>query len=62
MLDGLGVRTGVELGGVVAASRFIERRVGHALVSRVYQAERRAAVRRARDRRYDEGPSQEESA
>ncbi len=60
MLDGLGVRTGVDLDGVVAASRFIERRVGHPLVSRVYQAERRAAARRAGDRQYDEGPSQEE--
>jgi hydroxymethylglutaryl-CoA lyase len=44
MLDGLGVRTGVELAGVVAASRFIESHVGHPLASRVYQAERRTAV------------------
>jgi isopropylmalate/homocitrate/citramalate synthase len=62
LLDGLGVRTGVELAAVVAASRFIERRVGHPLVSRVYQAERRAALRRADDRQYDERPSQEEPA
>ena len=62
LLDGLGVRTGVDLAGVVAASRFIERRVGHPLVSRVYQAERRAALRRGGDRQYDEGPSQEEPA
>jgi hydroxymethylglutaryl-CoA lyase len=62
LLDGLGVRTGVDLAGVVAASRFIERRVGHALVSRVYQAERRATLRRADDRQYDGGPSEEEPA
>ena len=62
LLDGLGVRTGVDLAGVVAASRFIERRVGHPLVSRVYQAERRAPVRRAGDRQYDGGPLQEEPA
>jgi hydroxymethylglutaryl-CoA lyase len=62
MLDGLGVRTGIDLAAVVAASRFIERRVGHPLVSRVYQAERRAALRRAGDRQYDEGPSEEEPA
>jgi hydroxymethylglutaryl-CoA lyase len=62
LLDGLGVRTGVDLAGVVAASRFIERRVGHPLVSRVYQAERRAALRRAGNRQYDGGPSQEEPA
>jgi hydroxymethylglutaryl-CoA lyase len=62
VLDGMGVRTGIDLAGLVAASRFIEGRVGHPLVSRVYQAERRAALQRSRDRRYDEGPSQEESA
>ena len=60
MLDGMGVRTGVDLAGLVAASRFIEGRVGHPLVSRVYQAERRAALRRADDRQYDGAPSQEE--
>jgi len=62
LLDGMGVRTGVDLAAVVAASRFIERQVGHALVSRVYQAERRSAARHADDRQYDEGPSQEEPA
>jgi hydroxymethylglutaryl-CoA lyase len=61
-LDGLGVRTGIELAGVVAASRFIEGRVGHPLASRVYQAERRAAVGRGAVRQYDEGPSEEEPA
>jgi hydroxymethylglutaryl-CoA lyase len=44
MLDGLGVTTGVALGGVVAASRFLEGRLSHPLPSRVYQAERRTAV------------------
>ncbi len=62
LLDGMGVRTGVDLAAVVAASHFIEHRVGHALVSRVYQAERRAALRRAGDRQYDGGPSEEEPA
>jgi len=41
LLHGLGIETGVRLDGVMAASRFIESRVGHALPSRVYQAERR---------------------
>lgn len=45
MLDGLGVRTGVTLGAVVAASSFIEGRLDHPLPSKVYQAERRAASR-----------------
>jgi hydroxymethylglutaryl-CoA lyase len=40
LLDGLGIQTGVRLGGVLAASRFIESRIGHALASRVYHAER----------------------
>jgi isopropylmalate/homocitrate/citramalate synthase len=62
MLDGLGVRTGIDLARVVSASRFIERRVGHPLASRVYQAERRTAVLDVVDRRYDEGPSEEEPA
>lgn len=62
MLDGLGVRTGVDLAAVVAASGFVEPRVGHPLASRVYQAERRAAVRGGVDRQYDEGPSEEEPA
>jgi hydroxymethylglutaryl-CoA lyase len=60
MLAGLGVRTGIDLAGVVAASYFIEGRLGHPLVSRVYQAERRTAVGGGAVRRYDEGPSQKE--
>jgi hydroxymethylglutaryl-CoA lyase len=42
MLNGLGIETGVSLDAVVAASRFIESRVGHALPSRYYQAATRA--------------------
>ena len=38
MLDGLGVETGVALDAVVAASRFIEERIGHPLASRYAQA------------------------
>ena len=38
MLDGLGIETGVDLGAVVAASAFLEPRIGHPLPSRVYQA------------------------
>lgn len=38
MLDGLGVETGVDLNGVIEASRFIEPHVGHPLPSRVYRA------------------------
>jgi hydroxymethylglutaryl-CoA lyase len=41
LLDGLGLRTGIDLAGVVAASQFIESRLDHPLPSRVYQAERR---------------------
>jgi hydroxymethylglutaryl-CoA lyase len=41
MLDGLGVRTGVDLARLVSASMFIERRLDHPLPSKVYQAERR---------------------
>jgi isopropylmalate/homocitrate/citramalate synthase len=40
MLDGLGIETGVRLDGLLEASRFIEPRVGHALPSRYFQAER----------------------
>ncbi len=43
MLDGLGVETGVNLDNVLAASRFIEPKIGHALASRY------AAAVRARD-------------
>lgn len=45
LLDGLGIETGVRLAGVVAASRFMESRLDHALPSRVYQAERRTTAR-----------------
>jgi hydroxymethylglutaryl-CoA lyase len=38
MLDGLGIETGVQLGALVDASRFIEPLVGHPLPSRVYRA------------------------
>jgi hydroxymethylglutaryl-CoA lyase len=38
MLDGLGIDTGVDLNGVIEASKFIEPRVGHPLPSRVYRA------------------------
>lgn len=44
MLDGLGVRTGVDLARLVSASGFIEGRLDHRLPSRVYQAERRRLV------------------
>jgi hydroxymethylglutaryl-CoA lyase len=40
LLDGLGYETGVSLPGVIAASAFIEPRVGHDLPSRVYRASR----------------------
>jgi hydroxymethylglutaryl-CoA lyase len=49
MLDGLGVKTGVELASVVDASGFIEARLDHPLPSKVYQAERRAAKSRTED-------------
>jgi hydroxymethylglutaryl-CoA lyase len=38
MLNGLGIETGVDLDGLVEASRFMEARVGHVLPSRYYQA------------------------
>jgi isopropylmalate/homocitrate/citramalate synthase len=38
-LDGLGVRTGVSLGGVVEASRQVEPALGHLLPSRFYRAQ-----------------------
>jgi hydroxymethylglutaryl-CoA lyase len=38
MLDGLGIETGVSLEALMAASRFIESRVGHRLPSRCYGA------------------------
>jgi hydroxymethylglutaryl-CoA lyase len=38
LLDGLGIRHGVSLDGVLQASRFIVDAVGHPLSSKVYQA------------------------
>ena len=38
MLDGLGIVTGVRLGGIIEASRAIEPQVGHPLPSRVFRA------------------------
>jgi len=40
MLEGLGIRTGVDLGALVEASAFIEPHVGHPLPSRYYRAAR----------------------
>jgi len=40
MLDGLGIRSGVDLDALVEAARFMEPRVGHALPSRYNQAVR----------------------
>jgi hydroxymethylglutaryl-CoA lyase len=45
MLDGLGIETGVNLDAVVAASGFIEPRVGHALLSRYAQAAKATRTR-----------------
>jgi hydroxymethylglutaryl-CoA lyase len=42
LLDGLGATTGIDLEALIAASLFIEERVGHALPSRVLQARKRA--------------------
>jgi hydroxymethylglutaryl-CoA lyase len=42
MLNGLGMKTGVNLDALVAASAFIEESVGHPLPSRYYQAAKRA--------------------
>jgi hydroxymethylglutaryl-CoA lyase len=41
MLDGLGIQTGVAIDTVLAASRFIEQKLGHALASRYAAAARR---------------------
>jgi hydroxymethylglutaryl-CoA lyase len=38
MLNGLEIETGIDLDAVVAASRFIESRLGHPLPSRYFQA------------------------
>jgi hydroxymethylglutaryl-CoA lyase len=54
LLDGLGVETGVRLDALMAASRFIESRVGHPLPSRVYRAETATRERRGE---IDESPS-----
>jgi hydroxymethylglutaryl-CoA lyase len=39
MLNGLDITTGIDLPALLAASRFIESRVGHPLPSRYYRAE-----------------------
>jgi isopropylmalate/homocitrate/citramalate synthase len=41
MLDGLGIETGMSLQKVLAASRFIEQRLGHPLASRYAAAVKR---------------------
>ena len=41
MLDGLGIRTGIDLDGLIQASSFIESCIAHPLPSRYYQATRR---------------------
>jgi hydroxymethylglutaryl-CoA lyase len=46
MLDGLGIVTGVRLGGIIEASRAMEPQVGHPLPSRVFRAAQ--AARRSR--------------
>jgi hydroxymethylglutaryl-CoA lyase len=43
MLNGLGIETGVDLDGVLAASRFMESKVGHSLASR-YAAAAKATI------------------
>ena len=43
MLDGLGIETGVNLDGVVDASKLIAAHIGHPLPSRYYQAVRATA-------------------
>jgi hydroxymethylglutaryl-CoA lyase len=43
MLHGMDIHTGVDLGRVMEASRFIAERLGRPLTSKVYQAERAAA-------------------
>jgi isopropylmalate/homocitrate/citramalate synthase len=45
MLDGMGIETGVDLDGVVQASRYIAERLGRPLTSKVYQAELATAAR-----------------
>jgi hydroxymethylglutaryl-CoA lyase len=48
MLDGLGIETGVSLDKVLAASRFIEQKIGHALASRYATAARATSPRTSR--------------
>jgi hydroxymethylglutaryl-CoA lyase len=48
MLHGMDIHTGVDLGRVMEASRFIAERLGRPLTSKVYQAERAAAGQAAR--------------
>jgi hypothetical protein len=48
MLDGLGIETGVDLRALVAASAFIESRIGHPLPSRYYRASRTQADEKLR--------------
>ena len=43
MLNGLGIRSGVDLGRLVEASAFIEPKIGHALPSRYFRAARKDA-------------------
>jgi hydroxymethylglutaryl-CoA lyase len=45
MLDGLGIESGVKLDALVAASAFVESRIGHRLPSRYYRAVARGGVR-----------------
>jgi hypothetical protein len=52
MLDGLGIVTGVRLGGIIDASRAIEPLVGHPLPSRVFRA-----AQATREGRSSIGPS-----
>jgi hydroxymethylglutaryl-CoA lyase len=45
MLDGLGMKTGVDLDALLRASSFIEEKVGRPLPSRFYQASRKATYK-----------------
>jgi hydroxymethylglutaryl-CoA lyase len=45
MLDGLGIKTGVDLDALLRASSFIEEKVGRPLPSRFYQASRKATYK-----------------
>jgi isopropylmalate/homocitrate/citramalate synthase len=48
MLRGMGIETGVSLEKVLAASRFIEQKIGHPLASRYAAAERGSHAPRRR--------------